>query len=446
MAGAGTRAAVEIRPAGPAEPGLARGVIASYSLPSLGIGAMVGLVMIYFLKFATDVLLVAPAAVGALFGAARLWDAVSDPLAGHWSDRTDHRLGRRRPWLFASALLLPLGFLALWAPPAGMGEFGLVVWLTSWVFFLHTALTVFGVPHRALGAELSPHPHDRTRVFAASSFAAHLGGVVAIASVAHIERASDPRAALLPIAVGVALATGALIAAGATWISEPRHHRGRGGASLRLAFRDVWRHPHARAVLVARFVQEIGLASTLSLLPFASEYVLGTPGWTAFYLASAVTGLLLAIPLWVRLARRLGKREAWMLSAAINLVLFAGFFTLSQGDGAIVLVGSFFAGAAGACSGVVAPSLLADVVDVDEAMTGERKEGAYFAAWTFAEKSAIGVKFLVVGAILQLSGFEPNAEQTQTALFGLRVAIAGVPCLGMLMVLGLLRQLPRIEP
>jgi GPH family glycoside/pentoside/hexuronide:cation symporter len=202
----------------------------------------------------------------------------------------------------------------------------------------------------------------------------------------------------------------------------------------------------ARAVLVARFVQEIGLASTLSLLPFASQYLLGTPGWTAYYLASAVAGLLLSIPLWVRLARRLGKRDAWMLSAAINLVVFAGFFTLSEGDGAFVLAATFFAGAAGACSGVVAPSLLADVVDEDAAMTGERKEGAYFAAWTFAEKSAIGVKFLVVGAILQLTGFEPNAEQTDTALLGLRLAIAGLPCIGMLVVLALLRRLPRFGP
>ncbi len=429
-----------------AQPDLAREVIAAYSLPSLGIGAMVGLVVIYFLKFATDVLLVAPAAVGALFGAARLWDAISDPIAGHWSDRTEHRLGRRRPWLFASALLLPLGFLALWAPPAALGQPGLVAWLAVWVLFLHTALTVFGVPHRALGAELSPHPHDRTRVFAASSFTAHLGAVVAIAAVAWIERASDPRAAVVPLALGMALATGGLIATGAARIREPRQHRGRGGASLRRAFRDVWHHSRARAVLVARFVQEIGLASTLSLLPFASDYLLGTPGWTAYYLASAVAGLLLAIPIWVRLARRLGKREAWMVSVAVNLILFAGFFTLSRGDGALLLVGIFFAGAAGACSGVVAPSLLADLVDGDEAETGERKEGAYFAAWTFAEKSAIGVKFLVVGAILQLSGFEPNAEQGESALLGLRLAIAGVPVIGMLVVLGLLRRLPRMEP
>jgi GPH family glycoside/pentoside/hexuronide:cation symporter len=399
---------------------------------------MGGLVLIYLLKFATDVLLIAPALVGAVFGAARLWDAVSDPLAGHWSDRTLHRLGRRRPWLFVSALLLPLGFVALWVPPTGLGAVALTVWFAVCVFFLHTALTVFEIPHRALGAELSPEPHDRTRVFAASTFVTHIGGVAAIACVGLLERADDPRSAALPIAVGVALATGALIALGAWRTPEPPEHRGRGGASLRSAFRDIGREPFARAVLGARFVQQIGLASTLSLLPFVSDYLVGTPGWTAYYLASAVTGLLLAIPVWVALSRRLGKVACWKLSAWINLVLFAGFFTCGQGDGLWILGGIFFAGAAGACSGVVAPSLLADVVDRDERRSGERKEGAYFAAWAFAEKSALGVKMVVVGAMLQFAGFEPNADQGQTALTGLRIAVAGVPCIGMVVALWML--------
>ena len=127
-------------------PPVSRKTIAAYSLPSLGLGAMMGLVLIYFLKFATDVLLIAPALVGAIFGAARIWDAVSDPLAGHWSDRTHHALGRRRPWLFISAVLLPLGFVALWTPPTQLDSLGLAVWFAFWVFFLHTALTVFSVP------------------------------------------------------------------------------------------------------------------------------------------------------------------------------------------------------------------------------------------------------------------------------------------------------------
>jgi hypothetical protein len=237
---------------------------------------------------------------------------------GHWSDRTLHRLGRRRPWLFASALLLPLGFVALWVPPTGLGAVALALWFGVWVFFLHTALTVFEIPHRALGAELSPQAHDRTRVFAASTFVTHIGGVAAIACVALLERADDPRSAALPIAIGVGLATAALIALGAWRTPEPPEHRGRGGATLRSAFRDIGKEPFARAVLGARLVQQIGLASTLGLLPFVSDYLVGTPGWTAYYLASAVTGLLLAIPLWVvaiaparegRLLAALGVRQ-----------------------------------------------------------------------------------------------------------------------------------------
>jgi hypothetical protein len=88
----------ETAPGEPPETGCARvdrRLLAAYSLPNLGIGAMVGLVLIYFLKFATDVLLIPPALVGGIFGAARIWDAITDPLAGHWSDRTNHALGRR---------------------------------------------------------------------------------------------------------------------------------------------------------------------------------------------------------------------------------------------------------------------------------------------------------------------------------------------------------------
>ena len=88
---------------------------------------------------------------------------------------------------------------------------------------------------------------------------------------------------------------------------------------------------------------------------------------------------------------------------------------------------------------------MADVIDGDEHDTGERKEGAYFAAWSFAEKSALGAKFLLLGVLLQLTGFESNVEQNETALFGLRVAVAGIPCLGMIARLAMLLRVRAAE-
>ncbi len=55
-----------------------------------------------------------------------------------------------------------------------------------------------------------------------------------------------------------------------------------------------------------------------------------------------------------------------------------------------------------------------DIIDYDEYMTGERKEGSYFAAFNFVQKSATGVMIFITGYVLQFSGFVPNQEQTMT--------------------------------
>ena len=96
---------------------LTRSVIWLYSLPRIGIGIMGVLFATYLMKFSTDVLLIAPAAMGSLIAASRLWDAVSDPMAGYLSDRTRSRLGRRRSWMFGAAIPTGIGLVLIWSPP-----------------------------------------------------------------------------------------------------------------------------------------------------------------------------------------------------------------------------------------------------------------------------------------------------------------------------------------
>ena len=94
---------------------LPRRTLLFYALPTIGMTIMHWLIMVFLLKFSTDTLGLAPAVVGGLFAAGRLWDALSDPLAGWFSDRTRTRLGRRRPWMLAAALPLGVAFYALLA-------------------------------------------------------------------------------------------------------------------------------------------------------------------------------------------------------------------------------------------------------------------------------------------------------------------------------------------
>ena len=91
----------------------------------------------------------------------RIADAVTDPLVGHLSDRTRSRIGPRKPWLIAGAILtMAAGWLVL-SPLGTPTAAGLILW--SVLFFL--GWTMMEIPHAAWGAELSREPTARTTVF-----------------------------------------------------------------------------------------------------------------------------------------------------------------------------------------------------------------------------------------------------------------------------------------
>jgi GPH family glycoside/pentoside/hexuronide:cation symporter len=106
----------------PERPLVSRRTWLAYGLPAFALAGPFNFIQFYFLYFATDVLLLAPAAVGTLIAAARAWDAISDPMAGYLSDGTRTRWGRRRPWMFVAAPALALAFATLWSPPARLSE------------------------------------------------------------------------------------------------------------------------------------------------------------------------------------------------------------------------------------------------------------------------------------------------------------------------------------
>src|ERR1700687_5557824 len=84
--------------------------VLSYGPPIFGLTAPFFFVQFFFMKFATDVLLIAPATIGLVFALGRAWDAVSSPIAGTWSDRTRTRIGRRRPWMLGAIPVVALSF------------------------------------------------------------------------------------------------------------------------------------------------------------------------------------------------------------------------------------------------------------------------------------------------------------------------------------------------
>ncbi len=416
-----------------------------YGLPAIGLSLPNMLLGLYFFKFATDVLYIAPGVLGLLIGFSRLWDAVSDPVAGYYSDRTQSRMGRRRPWMLAGSFGLAISIVLLWAPPASLSGVSIAVWVGVGLLILTTASTVFGVPYGALGAELTTDHHDRTRLFAYRSAIGGVGTALALAAFYLLMEAEKPDESWLglasrEVALGVAilgsgLALGSILTLVAL-IRERPDYRTRGPDHPYRAFYDVFSNPHAQQLLFVFTVQTFGTASMGMLAAYLFQYILKAPNWMgAVFIAAFVVPMAISIPFWVRISRRFGKARSytatlWALGVLYCLIYFGLSDWAYDASFKLIALSCLFAGVLGvvsACGFVVAPSIKADVIDYDEYQTDQRKEGAYLAAWSFVQKSAAALAAMLLGFVLQLVGDTPGEEQTGPTRFAIMALISFVP-------------------
>jgi GPH family glycoside/pentoside/hexuronide:cation symporter len=420
---------------------VALGTLLSWGPPIFGLSAVLFFVQFFFLKFATDVLLMAPVTVGVIFALGRTWDAISDPIVGTWSDRTRTRLGRRRPWMLAGIPLLVLTLLMTWIPPARLSGGLLVAWVAVSLFGFYTAFTMYIIPHLSLGAELSTDHHDRSRIFGVQNASFTIGIMLAFAGMQYVTVADDPRAAAARLISLAVVGMVVLLLVPPLRVRERPEYQGRGGQRPLRAMADVLRNPHARRLLFVQFVQMQGIGVVGILSPYLVEYILQRPKLMGPLPAIFVVCSVASIPLWLQASRRFGKRNVWVASMLASALVFGLIFFVGEGDVALVSVLLVLAGLALGCGGMVGPSILADVIDDDELKSGERKEGAFNAAWGFALKSSNALVILTTSLVLQLSGFQPNQVQSDVTQLALRLLYAGMPLVMFLIAAWVLKGL-----
>jgi len=406
---------------------LSLAVIWSYSLPAVAFGPIAILFSMYLMKFSTDVLMIAPATMGTLFAASRLWDGISDPMAGYLSDRTRSRHGRRRSWMFASAIPIALGVVMMWSAPVGLTPLMLVVWMAVALFVYETASTAFHIPHGALGVELTSSYHERTRLFGYRHVIGMLGIVLGLGAFFVLDRGDDKRAIALAISLGSALLLLGVIFYSTWRVPERAEFQGRGARTPLQSMLDVVRNEHARLLLLVYAIETFGVASISMLLPYMTEYVLDLPGQTTYIALLYFVPQVILTPLWVSLSRRYGKKRLWLLSMVATSIGFASLFFIEDGDSLLIWTVTPVIGFAAGCGAVVAPSIKADIIDYDEYRTNERKEGAYLAVWNLIRKASGAITALITGIVLDIADFQPNEIQSEETKLAMRAIFGLLP-------------------
>ncbi|MFZ6182685.1 MFS transporter [Nannocystis pusilla] len=424
---------------------LKRPLLLAYAAGSIGSGlfsTVPGLLLLFYL---TDTLGVAASLAGLAILLPRIWDIATDPLVGAWSDRTRSRWGRRRPFLLAGALLLPPGFIALFSAPVGDPSLSFA-WVLLAFIWATGAFTLFQIPYASMPAEMTADYHERTRVVAHRMAFLPIGILAGGALAPMLIKANSGG----PAGYRVMAVTLAIIAAVAMLVAffgtrdAPQLPAPVETTGLREQIRVALSHRPYRRLLVGFAVQNIGIGAILAAVPYFCHYTLrgGEEAVTVLFV-SLVGPAIVAMPLWMAVSRRFGKRVGYIAAvlvfAAFALSLLAG----AEGRLALVaaqvgLLGVGFAGLQ-----VFPFAMLPDLIDDDAAVTGQRREGIFTGLWFVGEKGGLTLGAWLVSQVLAATGFVERragelVSQPEAALVGVIVATAVVPAACALLSLPLL--------
>lgn len=408
----------------------------------------------WLLNFVTDTLGLAASLAGAALLIGRAWDAVTDPLMGTLSDRTVSRWGRRRPYLLFGAAAVVAGMTLVFLDVGGRGwsQGALFVWVVFAFCFVNSAYTVVFVPYAALTPELARDFQERTNLngyrmsWAIVGTLLGAGGfsvVVELAAGAGAGSGYTAAGALFGLVTAlVVLITFASVRERPAAADRAPADRAPPKGSVFAGYAAAMKVRPFRLALFAWTLFIAGTIVATSAVPFYFEHVYGRPELAAGGSLVLLLAAFAAIPGWVWLAGRIGKRTAYSAGMALFGAALLAAYLVAQRDLTTLFVVMGVAGVGLAANYVLPWSIIPDVVDYDELANGRRREGVLYGMWTFLQKLGLGLAALISGAVLQWTGYVPEAAQTPLALLGIRLLIGPIPALFFVAGILVLRRYP----
>ncbi len=421
-------------------PPLRTGTKLAFGIGQIGEGIQAAVFLMFLLFYYNQVLGVPGTLCGIALAISLVFDAVTDPLVGNLSDAWRSKLGRRHPFMYAAALPLGIGFFLLFNPMVS-GDGPLFFWLLTMTVLCRGAMTLYHVPHSALGAELSQDYHERTVLVAMR----HTFGAVSFILVFYLGffvyfAATDayPNGQLNPAAYGPFSGWLALAMAVSVWYSAfgtrgRVPHLPKASPTQTFTLRGMvtesllaMRNPSFRWVIIGFVVIIVafGAAGALNMYMLTFFWAFSPTGIFIVLVAGplgSIVGYACARPFYSALSKRngvLAGTAIWLGAHGLSVPLFlAGALPATGSPGLLLAVAGFTAlGAFGIAQLLVGlGTMLADIADEHELAYERRQEGIFFGAFSFTNKSSAALGSLIGGSVLDLIGWPTGAAVRSAA-------------------------------
>jgi glycoside/pentoside/hexuronide:cation symporter, GPH family len=392
----------------------------------------------------------------------RMLDAFTDPIMGFISDNTRSKWGRRRQYVLIGAVVMGVSFAIMWQLYGANGVTYNFTYFLLWSFAFYIGLTIFSVPYVAIGYEMSDDFHERTQIMAIAQWIGQWAWVIAPWFwVIMYDPSWFPSVEIatreLAIWVGVIFALCAMVPAlipSKSTLNEnyaQLSFRAIGSSFKKIGrgFVEAFSCKPFRKLCISTFLIYNSFMTIAGFTFFIVVWHLfngdaaAAGYWTPLFgSAGAVVTTFLVIPIVANMSKRMGKKKAFLISQAISIVGYISLWFLFVPSKPWLFlfalpfhsfgIGSLF---------TIMMSMTADVIDIDELKYGDRREGVFGAIYWYMVKFGFAIAGGLSGVILFIVGFDGNLEvQPEGAIDGLRLFFSGLPVLGTLIAIYVMKD------
>ena len=399
-----------------------------------------------------------PAVIGMVLAIGRLFDAVTDPIIGNFSDNFRSRFGRRRPLIIAGACLTGPILLAMFFCPRGWSPTAYGIYFAVAMLLFYPAFTLFSVPLKGFQYELTPDYHERTRVAAVVAFLMPIGGIMAswLFAMTQLSIFEDRIEGARYTALAVMLVIMSIGILPALFAREREYAHARTQKKLPV-LGNVWgllKNRPLRLLSIAGLATLLGIFTVYSLgLYLNIYYVHGGDLKTASILHGAVTSAyqvasMAATPVIAWAATRLGKRTTFIACLWIALGgTVAKWFCYNPDHPSLMFIPMIMMGIGMSGFWVLLASMMADVADHADLLQGYRNEASVGAVFSWINKSGMSLAFMISGFVLVWVGFDEKlgGGQSPVTIHWMRLLFSFVPAAALLVAIFCVRLYPITE-
>lgn len=398
-----------------------------YMLGDLGNDFFFILASSFLMVFYTKVLGIAGSVVGTLFFVARFVDAISDITMGRITDTAKPtRSGRFRPWILRMCVPVVLAGILMFIPAAKNFPYvGKLIYIyVTYLLWGSICYTAINIPYGSMASVITSDPVERTALSTFRSIGAAIAGIIVSAGVPMVIYTYDAQGnqlilgdRFLPLVIVfglLALFCYLLCYAWTTERVEPQTTTREKG-SFSEALRGMSKNRALWAIIAAAIVLLLSslLSNTMNLYLFMDYFKSKEAMSVAGILQTAAT--LLLAPFSTTITKRIGKKEAAGVSVLFASTVFFLLFLFRIRNPWLFCGFLFFGNLGVGLFNLLIWAFITDVIDHQEAHTGNREDGTIYAVYSFARKIGQALAGGIGGYVLSIIGYISSTENVVQA-------------------------------